>query len=72
MRQEEFAMKINEKDSIIHKIEIGHFKPSLKLARKIEKFLGIKLIEIVTEKDNKLKSSDKTEGGFTIGDFIRK
>lgn len=72
MKQEEFAMKINEKDSIIHKVETGHFKPSLKLAKKIEKFLGIKLIEIVNESENQLTSHKEEKNAFTIGDFIKK
>ena len=72
MKQDEFARKINEKDSIIHKIETGHFKPSLKLAKKIEKFFGIKLIQEIEDSDNKVKTSDDTGSGFTIGDFIKK
>ena len=68
LNQEEFARKINEKKALLHKIETGDFKPSLVLARKLEKALNIRLIE-----EHKLEH-EKTEKtrteGFTIGDFI--
>jgi|SRR3989338_6458959 len=69
LKQEEFAKKINEKTNLIHLIETGKFEPSINLARKLEKFLKIKLIEeheeIMTGK--KETKTDK----FTIGDFIK-
>ncbi len=69
LKQEDFAKKINEKISLMHKIEIGSFEPSIALARKIEKFLKIKLIEHYEEEHGKLH---KVEGnGMTIGDLIR-
>ena len=67
--QEEFAKKINEKKALIHKIEINQFEPPIDLARKIEKFLHITLIEqqeLNIDKLNKPKSE-----GFTIGDFVK-
>ena len=45
LKQEDFAKMLNEKESIIHKLETGEFKPSLKLAKKLEKKFGLKLIE---------------------------
>lgn len=45
--QEELAKQISEKLTIIKKIEQGTFKPSIELARKLEKFLKIKIIEKV-------------------------
>jgi len=67
--QEEFAKKINEKKALIHKIEINQFEPPIDLARKIEKFLHITLIEQQELKMDKLSKS-KSEG-FTIGDFVK-
>ena len=69
LKQEEFAKKINEKGSLIQKIESGHFEPSIELAKKIQSFLKIKLVEGYEEKHGKQIKS-KTDS-FTIGDFIK-
>ena len=69
LSQKDFANRINEKESIIHKIEIGAFEPQLSLARKLEKILGIKLVEEHLEKHETFKR--KREEGFTLGDFIK-
>ena len=37
LKQEDFAKKIKEKESIVHKLETGEFKPNLDLAKKLEK-----------------------------------
>lgn len=69
MTQEEFAKMLNEKESIIQKIEAGSFKPSISLARKLERKLNIKLVE----EDKALPINIKTEkrGPLTIGDLIK-
>ena len=69
LKQEDFAKKINEKESLIQKIESGHFEPSIVLAKKIGNFLKIKLIEDYQEEQEK-QTKTKT-GPFTIGDFIK-
>lgn len=69
LTQKDFANKINEKESTIQKIETGTFEPSLVLAKKLEKALGIKLIEEHLERHETFKKS-KVEG-FTLGDFIK-
>ena len=69
LKQEDFAKKINEKESLIQKIESGHFEPSIVLAKKIGNFLKIKLIEDYQEEQEK-QTKTKT-GSFTIGDFIK-
>lgn len=43
--QEDLANKLLEKKNVLAKIERGDLTPSLKLARKIEKILDIKLLE---------------------------
>ena len=69
LSQKDFANKINEKESIVHKIETGNFEPELTLAKKLEKTLGIKLIEQHQEKHEAAKR--KKDDGFTLGDFIK-
>jgi len=69
LTQKDFANKLNEKESIIHKIEVGAFVPTLSLARKLEKLLEVKLIEEYKKEHEPLKR--KREEGFTLGDFIK-
>lgn len=67
LKQEELAAKINEKESIIHKVESGAFEPGIILARKLENFLKIRLIEIGQEES---VMPAKASGPVTIGDVI--
>ena len=45
LKQEIAAKQLNEKESVLHNIEAGKFKPSFKLAKKLEKFFSVTLIE---------------------------
>jgi len=69
LTQKDFAIKVNEKESVIHKIETSALYPPIWLAKKLEKALGIKLIEEHTE-GHKLSKS-KNSDGLTLGDFIK-
>ena len=69
LNQDEFAKKLNEKESLIQKIESGHFEPSIGLAKKISRILQIKLVEEYEERHEK-QPRPKVEG-FTLGDFIK-
>lgn len=69
LKQEELALKISEKASFIHKVESGHIKPGLDVAKKLEKFLGIKFVHEIKEEKVNLKPAKTKE--FTIGDFIK-
>ncbi len=66
------AERISEKESYIHAIEHGRLSPTLPVAKKLEKELGIKLIEKVTEDLTPL-SEKGTRGGnkeLTLADML--
>ena len=69
--QENFAKKLNQKKSIVHKMENGEIVPSIDLAKKIEKLLGVKLIEEYAEKDISFKGKGTSSEELTIGDLIK-
>lgn len=69
LTQKEFALKLNEKESIIHNIETGHFHPSIPLAQKIEKFLKVKLID--KEETTEIKQQQTKKEEYTLGDYIK-
>jgi putative transcription factor len=69
LKQEELAKNISEKESRIQKVESGDFKPSIKLAKKIEKFLRVKLIEDYEETHSALPKTNP--GKVTVGDLIK-
>ena len=70
LTQEDFAKKIAEKESIMQKIEAGQMEPSINIAKKLERFLNIKLVEQYDEKGVALSAKGKT-AEFTIGDAIK-
>ncbi len=45
--QDDLAAKLMEKKNVLSSIERGALRPSIKIARKLEKLLGIKLVEAV-------------------------
>ena len=67
MKIEEMAKKINEKESVISRLETGHLSPTFDLARKLEEFLEIKLI---LEYEKKPISGGNKQEDLTIGDVI--
>ncbi len=72
LKQEEVAKRLNEKASLIHSIETGHHEPSLNLAKKLENFYGVRLIEKVDEKERGKKVPMKNRSsGLTLGDVVR-
>ena len=66
--QKDFARFLNEKESIVQKLESGSFPPPISMAKKLEKLLKIKLVEI--EEEESMGSPKKASGPLTIGDII--
>ncbi|MFH1331832.1 MAG: multiprotein bridging factor aMBF1 [archaeon] len=70
--QEELAKAVAEKVSVIHKIESSQLEPPVSVARKLELFLKIKLLEEIKKDDSgKPKRLDFKDNALTIGDLIR-
>ncbi len=59
---------INEKESFLERVENEKAVPTEALARKLEKALGIKLLEEVTYSETAEKGGGK--GGVTLGDIV--
>ena len=66
--REELAVKVNEKASVISRIESGRMVPDIKLARKLEKILKITLLE-KTEDETQEETGSQRVRGATIGDI---
>jgi putative transcription factor len=71
LTQEEFSKRINERESVLHKIESGHMKPDLELARKLEKALHVALVDTVELEQAAQSEKKKDSEGVTLGDLIR-
>jgi putative transcription factor len=71
LKQEELAKKLAEKESVIHKLESGIIKPDLNLARKLEKFLRIRIVEEVEIDDSVADEGSKGSASLTLGDLIK-
>ena len=68
--REELGEKIQEKVSVIKKVESGRMTPDINLAHKFEKSLNVKIIEKVEELDlNQFKST--SSGGLTLGNIVK-
>jgi len=75
LNQEKFAKKLNEKPSLLKRIETGKLVPSLQLAKKFEELYNIKLItEAENFEVNIQKYLKKPSSRSSLGDiaFIKK
>jgi len=74
LNQDQFAQKLNEKPSLLRRIEAGKAKPTLKLAKKIEQVYNIKLLEKADQIEVNTKKYMKRQTGSSLGDiaFIKK
>lgn len=71
LTQEQLAKAIAEKASVIQRIESSHMSPAISTAEKLEKFLGISIVEEAEETEIRREAPDKEEG-FTIADLLKK
>ncbi|TFG27542.1 MAG: TIGR00270 family protein [Promethearchaeota archaeon] len=74
LTQEQFAQKLNEKPSLIRRIEAGKVEPNLKLAKKIEKVYNISLLKDIDRIEVSTKKFMKKSSGSSMGDiaFIKR
>jgi len=70
LTQEELADQLNEKSSLIRKLERGGVLPSDTVQRKLEKALGLTLSE--GGGGDSEWSSDSATGGTTLGDVVKR
>lgn len=68
--REDLGEKVYEKVSVINRIESGKMVPDLKLARKLERILKIRLLERV-EMEKQEDIGPQNIKGATIGDIAR-
>lgn len=68
LSHKEFAQKIAEKESTLHKLEIGTLVPTLDRARKLEKMLGLILVE---EQQDEQVVQRETKTDITLGDMVK-
>jgi putative transcription factor len=69
LTQEELGKRLNEKTSVIARLEAERMMPSEALARKIERHLGIRILEEVEEPE--IRSSGAKTGELTLGDVVK-
>ncbi len=70
MTQKELAMKLNEKQTIISKVESGSMRPDDKLIRKLQKVLGIVLKEKAPGEIT-ARATASSHGALTLADLIK-
>ncbi|MFB6136060.1 MAG: multiprotein bridging factor aMBF1 [Halobacteriaceae archaeon] len=71
LSQEELAREVNEKASLIRKLEHGDVLPSDDVQRKLERKLDIELTESGGGGDDEW-SSDTAGEGLTLGDMVKR
>lgn len=70
LSQQDFATFLNERESVVAKWEAGSLKPSIETARKLERKLGIKLVEVEEAAPAKMEARGKSDE-LTLGDLVK-
>ena len=68
LTQEELAKKLNEKKSVVAKLEKEDMRPSEDLRKKLERTLNVSLLEEIEQFS---QTSEHKDAGLTIGDLIK-
>jgi putative transcription factor len=71
LSQEDLAKQLNEKASLIRKLERGDMLPSDSVQRKLERELDISLTEGAGEGDTEWEGGSST-GSQTLGDVVKR
>jgi putative transcription factor len=71
LTHEDLGKKINEKSSVIGKLETGKMEPNNILATKLEHALKIKLLTPVTDEKTPQQQAVKVDREMTLGDLIQ-
>jgi putative transcription factor len=71
LTQEELANELNEKVSLIRKIERGDVLPSDDVQEKLERKLDISLTEGASDDDTEWEGGSST-GSYTLGDVVKR
>ncbi len=71
LNQDQFAQKLNEKPSLLRRIEAGKVEPTIKLAKKIEQAYEITLVKTIDEVEPSTTQNKymKKSGGSSLGDI---
>ena len=72
LTQEELAKQLNEKASLIRKLERGDVLPSDSVQRKLERELGIDLTMGGSGDDDAEWSAGSSTSGTTLGDVVKR
>ena len=72
LSQQELADQLNEKASLIRKLERGETLPSDAVQSKLERALDISLTEGVGDDDVEWEGGGSASDGFTLGDVVRR
>jgi putative transcription factor len=70
VKQDQFAKMLNEKESLMQRVESGKQRPSIELAKKLQNTLSIVLIERLKVEAVEQQSSQE-KGPLTIGDMLK-
>lgn len=71
LTQQELATKISEKESLLHSIESGHKRPSIKLARKLQKFFHISLLENIEKQVGSIETPAAKAAPLTMEEMVK-